>query len=115
MPQMDIKWHEYSASMTTENEPCYVSPVVCLECGAENKLLLPVEPLFDREMVCLLIPCTLHQLNHLLNKKLKHLPRRYRVINKHGDKRPYRLRMWTSSEVRLIRNMLIEVRNDIGV
>jgi len=73
---------------------------VCTSCGAENVVLLPVEPLFRREEVCCLVPIKYTTLRSYLSKH-RHLFGPPRYMGPKGKS----FRMFTGEEVKTLRRL----------
>lgn len=78
----------------------------CGSCGALVAPPLPVEPLYDMQVVPALIPCGFGGLvSHLKRHDAAHRPRRYRFDS---DRRKHRV--LTATEVRMIRSRMLQER-----
>jgi len=76
----------------------HAADALCVRCGAQNVVLLPVPPLFSYDELCVLIPAKLSSLRTWTYKN-KHLldPPRYKGPRGKGR------RLFTGEEVKLIR------------
>jgi len=88
-----------------EEEPS-LTPVegICPSCGNSVRVLLLVEPLFQREEVCALVPVKLSTLRSLLHR-YRHDPR----LSKPRYIGPVRRakRVFTSDDVRFLRSVFV--------
>jgi hypothetical protein len=80
---------------------------ICPSCGNSVRVPLPVEPLFQREEVCALVPIKLSTLRSLLHR-YRHDPRlskpRYIGPVRRGK------RVFTSDDVRFLRSVFVRNR-----
>jgi len=77
---------------------------LCPRCGNHVRVLLPCEPLFNREEVCALVPIKLSSLRAWLHRHRNDprlSPRKYVGTVRKGK------RLFTASDVRLIRSEFI--------
>ena len=76
----------------------------CEHCGEKITRPIPVEPMYDIDVVAFLAPCKLTTLRAYLKRRKHEFPYRYRIVGE--GQRPYRkrkIRQLTVSEVRRIR------------
>jgi len=95
--------------MEPTDNSTYGGAAFCPNCSSRLPYVLPVEPLYDLRLACMIIPMTHTALRNYLWRHREEFPRRYRQ-----DRQKRLHRLLSASEIHRIRNNRLRFKDVDG-